>query len=108
MNSLLQRLALGTSAAALSAAMPMSAFAQGNDIEQVVVSASRVTIAGYSQPTPVTVVGAAQLQQDAYANIQDSIRQMPQVNSPNATQSANQGGAVGVNGANYVNLRSLG
>ena len=81
----------------------------GGDIEQVVVSASRITIAGYSQPTPVTVVGAAQLEQDAYANIADSVRNLPQVKSPPASFSANQGGgSAGTAGANFVNLRNLG
>jgi outer membrane receptor for ferrienterochelin and colicin len=64
MNSLLQRLMLGGSTAAMFAAASMAtAQAQTTDqgIEQVVVSASRVTIAGYTAPTPVTVVSADQL-----------------------------------------------
>ena len=83
MQNLFQKLMVGTSTAALVATMSTVAQAQDNgpDIEQVVVSASRVTIAGYSQPTPVTVIGAAQLEQDAYANIHDSIRQLPQVSA---------------------------
>src|SRR5580700_8500074 len=35
----------------------------GNDIEAIEVSASRINIAGYEQPTPVTVVSAQQLDQ---------------------------------------------
>src|SRR6266550_3547203 len=111
MNQLLQKLMLGGSAAALSAALPFSAaHAQNNnDIEQVVVSASRITIAGYTQPTPVTVVGAAQLEQDAFANIQDSVRQLPQVASPPSSFGTSQAGAAGGNqGANLINLRGLG
>ena len=50
MSNLLQKLMLGGSTAALVAAMPVAAYAQGGeaDIEQVVVSASRITIAGYT------------------------------------------------------------
>src|SRR5579863_4373464 len=57
MENLLQKLVLGSSAIALFAAVPFApAFAQDSgDIEQVVVSASRITIAGYTAPTPVTV-----------------------------------------------------
>ena len=112
MDNLLQKLMLGGSTAALLAAMPVaSAFAQGGDadIEQVVVSASRITIAGYTQPTPVTVVGAAQLEKDAYANIEDAVRSLPQVQSPPASFGANQGsGSPGQAGLNLVNLRNLG
>ncbi len=111
MDNLLQKLMLGGSTAALMAAMPAAAFAQDNsgDIEQVVVSASRVTIAGYTQPTPVTVVGAAQLEKDAYANIQDAVRELPQVQSPPASFGASQGaGSPGTAGLNLVNLRNLG
>ncbi|HVV70619.1 MAG TPA: TonB-dependent receptor plug domain-containing protein, partial [Verrucomicrobiae bacterium] len=78
-------------------------------VEQVVVSASRITIAGYTQPTPVTVVGAAQLENDAYANIQDAVRELPQVNSPPASFGQMQGGVgTGYAGINLLNLRNLG
>ena len=46
-------------------------------VEQVIVSASRISIAGYTQPTPVTVVGAEQLERDAQTDIGDVIRQLP-------------------------------
>src|SRR5580692_6269937 len=110
MDNLLQRLMLGGSTAALAAAMPMAAFAQtDNDIEQVVVSASRVTIAGYSQPTPVTVVGAAQLEKDAYSNITDAVRELPQVITPPSSNGIENGGASqGSEGENLLNLRNLG
>ena len=109
MDNLFQKLMLGGSTAALVAAMPFAAQAQGGDIEQVVVSASRITIAGYTQPTPVTVVGAAQLEKDAFANIQDAVRQLPQVQSPPASFGASQGGgSPGTAGLNLVNLRNLG
>jgi len=73
-----------SSVLALSSVMG-TAFAQGGgaDIEQVVVSASRISIAGYQQPTPVSVVGAAQLLEAANADIGDTLRQMPAMgNSP--------------------------
>ena len=111
MENLLQKLMLGGSTAALMAAMPIAgAMAQDSgDIEQVVVSASRITIAGYTQPTPVTVVGAAQLENDAYANIEDAVRSLPQVQSPPASFGASEGGgSPGTAGLSLVNLRNLG
>ena len=116
MHNLLQKLLLGCSAAAVVTAgsiesvLAQQAAAPNNntDIEQVVVSASRITIAGYTQPTPVTVVGAAQLEKDALptsrtrcVNFPRSIRRRP----PSALRSARLSGTAGVN---LVNLRNLG
>src|SRR6201996_5734546 len=108
MNNLLQKLILGGSTAALP---DVAAYGQtgSGDIEQVVVSASRISIAGYTQPTPVTVVGAAQLEKDAFANITDAVRELPQVQSPPASFSQSQGsGSPGNAGLNLLNLRNLG
>ena len=113
MQNLLQKLMLGGSTVALVAAAPFSgALAQGggNDIEQVVVSASRITIAGYTQPTPVTIVGAAQLEASAKTDIGDSIRELPSVgvsSSPSNGQG-NGGLSGGTGGVSTVNLRNLG
>src|SRR3954466_7815682 len=100
MHNLLQKLMLGGSTAALVAAAPLSsALAQGSDIEQVVVSASRITIAGYTQPTPVTIVGAAQLEAAAKSDIGDSIRELPSVGSSSSpTNGAGNGGLSGGTG----------
>ena len=112
MDRLLQKLLLGCSSAAVVASGSLtSAFAQigGTPIEQVVVSASRISIAGYSQPTPVTVVGAAQLEKDAFANITDAVRELPQVTAPPSSYSTNAGGGgPGTAGENILNLRNLG
>jgi outer membrane receptor protein involved in Fe transport len=113
MHNLLQKLMLGGSTAALVAAAPLSsAFAQGSpaDIEQVVVSASRISIAGYAQPTPVTIVGAAQLEAAAKSDIGDSIRELPSVGaSSSPTNGAGNGGlSGGTGGVSTVNLRNLG
>ena len=113
MNALLQKLMLGGSTAALVAAVPVAgALAQtsSGDIEQVVVSASRITIAGYQQPTPVTVVGAAQIENEAAVDIGDTIRQLPAVGaSSGPSNGAGSGGLSGAgSGLDQVNLRQLG
>src|SRR5471030_2171226 len=89
-----------------------AAFAQGGggDIEQVVVSASRISIAGYQQPTPVSVIGAAALAAAANADIGDTLRQMPSMGTSPTPEKGTNGnasnsGALGVSG---VNLRNLG
>ena len=111
MNKMLNRLMLGGSVIALSAASAGVSYAQGtsNDIETVTVSASRISIAGYTAPTPVTVVGAAQLLAEAKSDVGDAIREMPAVQgaSPQAGSSAvTISGAPG--GQSNVFLRNLG
>ncbi len=112
MNNLTQKLMLGCSAAAMITVLVTGASAQqgaANEVEEVQVSGSRISIGGFEAPTPVTVVGLAQLESNAYGNIQDSVRQLPMVNSPPASYGASQGsGAPGTAGANFLNLRNLG
>jgi len=90
MNNLVQKLMLGCSATAMFTLFSPCAHAQpaqpsGEGVESVTVSGSRITIGGFQAPTPVTVVDTEKLEQNAYANITDNIRQLPQVNSPPAS-----------------------
>ena len=93
-----------------------TAFAQDNNsgsantVEQVVVTGSRITTAGYEAPTPVTVVDAAMLQRDAQTDIADAIRQLPAFGTssgPNNSSSANFI-VSSTPGIDVVNLRQLG
>jgi outer membrane receptor protein involved in Fe transport len=80
-----------------------------DNVESVVVSGSRITISGYEAPTPVTVIDTEKLQSNAYGNIAEDVRQLPQLNSPPASFGASQGAASpGTAGANLANLRNLG
>src|SRR4051794_38368594 len=114
MNNLVQKLMLGCSATAMFTLFSAGAQAQQpapneNNVESVVVSGSRITISGYEAPTPVTVVDAEKIESNAYANITDDIRQLPQINSPPASFGVSQGAASpGTAGANLLNLRNLG
>ena len=111
MENLFQKLMLGGSTAALLTAMSVAgARAQDNDIEQVVVSASRISIAGYQQPTPVSVVSAAALLEAANADIGDTLRQMPSMGTsltPEKGSNSNASNSAAL-GVSNVNLRNLG
>jgi len=105
-----------TSFAALSLVLPsMSALAQnqgaaGSDVEEVIVSASRINISGYEQPTPVTVVDTEAMQRDAQTNLGGLFRSLPAfgvASSPDTNQGA-QAVSNGGGGAEQVNLRNLG
>jgi outer membrane receptor protein involved in Fe transport len=78
--------------------------------EEVTVSASRISIGGYQQPTPVTSIGAEQIERDAKSDIGEVLQALPSMgassspNTSNGTQSISGGNA----GANLVSLRNLG
>src|SRR5258708_19768907 len=88
----------------------MFANANEQETEQVVVTGSRISIAGYQAPTPVPVLDAATLNRDAKLEIGDSIRELPAVgisdshNNGSRTFNASPGDA----GMDTVSLRSLG
>lgn len=115
MDNLCKKLMLGGSVAAMFAAMPAVAQAQdqeaNNSVESVTVSASRINIQGYTQPTPVTVIGAETLQRDAQVDIGDAIRQLPAVGGrgdslSNGSHSGNA--SQGDAGIDTIDLRGLG
>jgi len=113
MESLGKKLMLGGSMAAMLAAITSAANAQepAAPVENVEVSASRIQIQGYEAPTPVTVIGAAQLQRDAKVNIGDAIRELPAVGGrgdslANGSHSGNS--SQGDAGLETVDLRGLG
>ena len=111
MNNLVQNLMRGCSATAMFTLLIHGAQAQqsADNVESVVVSGSRISIGGFQAPTPVTVVDTEKLESNAYANITDDVRQLPQVNSPPASFGVSQGAASpGTAGANLLNLRNLG
>jgi len=106
-------LALSAGAAlAQSAPIPETAPADptATNVEQVIVSASRISIAGYQAPTPVTVVGSEQINRDSKASIGDVIRELPAVgNSSSPTNGGGAGNIVSaITGVDTVNLRNLG
>ncbi|HET7084748.1 MAG TPA: TonB-dependent receptor [Rhizomicrobium sp.] len=106
-----KKLMLGGSVVALLATTAAVAQAQdANNVESVVVSSSRISIQGYEAPTPVTVIGAAQLQRDAHVSIGDSIRELPSVGSSDSPSNGSHSGnaAQGDAGIDTVNLRNLG
>jgi outer membrane receptor protein involved in Fe transport len=87
-----------------------SALAQNSDpaasadkLEEIVVSASRIDRAGFTAPTPTTVVGIETLESRATVNIGDVLNEIPTFRSTN-TPSA---GGIGNTGAQLADLRGL-
>jgi iron complex outermembrane receptor protein len=83
-----------------------AARAQDADLEEVVVTASRVDRAGFEAPTPTTTVGLAELQKTGTTNVADYLTTVPAFGAA-WTPASSAHNSVG-NAANLVNLRSLG
>jgi outer membrane receptor protein involved in Fe transport len=72
----------------------------------IVVTGSRITVNGFQQPTPVTVVGQAEITRQAPTTIASYLNQLPSFG--NATSAKNPAINVAGGGAEFVNLRNLG
>jgi iron complex outermembrane receptor protein len=77
-----------------------------NQVEEVVVSGSRIARPGFTSPTPVTSVDAQAIEQTGQINIANVLNELPAFR-PTTTETS----AAQVNvalGANYADLRGLG
>ena len=77
-------------------------------IENIIVSGTRLARSGYDTPTPVTVLGTAELEADAPHNVADIVNQLPAVVGSTTPDAANLSISAGGAGINGINLRSLG
>ncbi len=78
------------------------------DLEEVMVTGSRVVRDGYDAPTPVNVLGTEEIKAAAAANIADFVNTLPSV--AGSSTAANSAGSLsnGVAGISALNLRALG
>ena len=88
---------------ALAGTSALPAFAQAAEIEQIVVTGSRIKMANLEGTSPVTQVTSADIQTQGVTRVEDLINQLPQAF---AAQNANV--ANGATGTATVNLRGLG
>lgn len=107
-------LAAGASLVALILAGPTMAFAQdaaattAADLDEVVVTGSRLQTSGFQAPTPVTVSSAEELRQAAPKNLADALVQLPTFNANTRSDNPATAATGGTNGQNLLNLRGLG
>lgn len=92
----------------VAVAMPAIAHAQdaAPPVESVVVTGSLINRPGFESPTPVTAVGAADLEKSAQPTLADTLNQLPQFGAAISNHDGFQSGASA--GANFINLRNLG
>jgi outer membrane receptor protein involved in Fe transport len=90
------------------AASPGVAQAQaGNQVEEIVVTGSRIARPNLEQPTPVTTLTSQAIQNSGTSNLGDILAQLPAL-SGYGTVRANSDSGANVGGLSFPDLRSLG
>ncbi len=85
-----------------------SAQAQSAQIEEVVVTGTRIVRDGYEAPTPVSVIGVEQMQNQATSNLADYVNTLPSLAASATPQSGAATVTSGRAAINSLNLRGLG
>lgn len=75
-------------------------------VEEVTVTASRVARSGFTAPTPTTIIGSEQLEQQGATNVAQVLDELPSVKADTGPQT--NGVRAITPGASYVDLRGLG
>ena len=96
----------GFHASAALAAAPQAADA--SELEEIVVTGTRVIRDGYQAPTPLTVVGVDQIRDAAPANIAEFVMTLPSLVGNTTPQSSRTSMTAGGVGLNTPSARSLG
>ena len=82
--------------------------AEPTPLSDIVVTGSRIVRDGYSAPTPVAVMGQAEIAAQAPANISDFVNQMPAISGSGTSGSSSGGLSNAAAGINSIGLRGLG
>jgi iron complex outermembrane receptor protein len=98
------------SACALALTVPAYAqpAASPTELEEVMVTGSRIVRDGYEAPTPTTVIGAVDIAARSPANIADYVNQLPQMGNATSPRTVTSSSSTTGGGANLLNTRNLG
>ncbi|HEV7632846.1 MAG TPA: TonB-dependent receptor [Steroidobacteraceae bacterium] len=80
--------------------------AEGEELESVVVTGSRIVRDGFEAPTPVSVLSADRIEERAASNIGDALNELPAFRGTQTPSS--QGFSGGYVGGRVLDLRGLG
>lgn len=93
---------------AAGAAQAQQATPAPTQVEEVVITGSRIARTGFTAPTPTTMIGADEIAKKSPVNIADAVNQLPQLATSASPRVNNQNTSTGLNGINSLNLRGLG
>lgn len=102
---------MGGAAAIALGVLTLPAFAQDAQapaVEQVVVSSSRITSAGFDAPTPTTVLSADDIEKQAQSNVFNTITELPALQGSTGTATGNHGSSTGTNGLSTFSIHGVG
>lgn len=89
-------------------ALPDDTVQAGAQADPIVVTGTRIQRSGYNAPTPLTVLGAEDMEASAPANVADFVNDIPSVVGSVTPASSNLSMSAGTFGLNTINLRGLG
>ena len=95
-------------AGSVMSSQPVHAQQQTAQIEEIVVTGTRVVRDGFEAPTPLTVISVEELQASAPENIADFVNDLPSVMGSEAPQNSQTSISSGAAGINSLDLRSMG
>ncbi len=96
-------------ALAQSAPTPKSPSSAGDDtVSEIVVTGTRIQTTGFTAPTPTSVIGEAQIQNNAQANIFATIVQLPSLQGSSGSTTNTFSTSSGQQGLSSFSLRGLG
>ena len=104
-NSISRAVRLTLLAAAVSATAP--AVAQETEIEQIIVTGSRIASSSLESASPLTVIGAQDIDESGIVNIQDLLLRSPAFGTPGINRT-NSNFSTSSAGVATVDLRNLG
>src|SRR3954454_8704217 len=87
---------------------PQPAGPEDQTLEAVVVTGSRITSAGFTQPTPTTVLSSADIEKVAEPNLFDAIAQLPALQGSTGRTTFSNSTSSGMQGLSSFSLRNLG
>jgi iron complex outermembrane receptor protein len=101
------RLLAGASTFALALTFAGAAFAQ-SEIQEVVVTATRITASGYEAPTPTTILGAEEIARQGQSNIFSAVNTLPSLMGSTGTTVGNTTTSAGNTGLSSFGIHGLG
>ncbi len=101
------RLLAGTLLSGMLAIAPAALAQTATDVEEIVVTGSRIARPNLEQPTPITTINAESIRNAGTSSLGDAISQLPALSST-GTVRANSDSGANVGGLSFPDLRSLG
>ena len=87
---------------------PDAAASSSNVLNTVVVSGSRISARGFTQPTPTTRLVAADLEKVAKPNLFDALAELPALQGSTGRTTSTNSTSSGIQGLSSLSLRGLG